>query len=870
MVMIITPEELKIILPTVGCECELHAIRFLVIRKNKIIFVGNEKVLSVFNSILNGIACAHDANHDPRTPAELKRIAAKENLSLTKKKKTSYIFEFITHPKNDAADIDHQFNSLTQIETNLIEYLLTYYHQTNYNLLPVKDWLKQFPKDQLSADADANHMHILLDYSIQNLQLSNIQKNSNNLHQIAQDVQRKLKHHVQFNFVVALGTRMGSMLVEMMGKNNNLSKYKENLDNILINIGEIKQCDISKEPFKTYLQDAEKHAEQLINKIAKKEKQISILLQSENNAENACIYIRSQARKNEIKNSDAESSDDPAHRKLIKLEGFFFILSMRILTETNYITLGPTETPKNKYPFFLKTQLSDLIDSLSENDKALLFAIQHTWSDKQKNDLLARIAGSHQALTVQYHMGEEKDFTVKDVIESALGWRNDRPNLCNWFPGASIKPLIPRPVEPEIKGLRSKKHKEPLQRVLLEYRHSKNKTLSNSLKEMKNMLNLSANFCKTTYLHKQRLDQLSQQEMVEYLMMPDEPAKEKASFVQMLNLYRPSILSEIRSIIPEEIENIEAYQQDLDEKNKTHFLSGERVDVNTNKAMELILSDESLNLKEKLQELILSSDTDLTLKQINYLYLLTSHSEHLSQDRKASVERILIELYSEKIFSHFKFPLESSQIQYVNYIMKFYPITNHILDVSEFFKLFKLFSKEYPTGFSVDARDHQKFTMLDHACQNGLSSLVDNLLAQGAKAITHNLIDSLSSGILTPELATRLIQAGANPTKSFYYLAKLENENSIVNMIKIVGEHVLRKAMNEYQDKPHVIEKLLNAYTAFKNEKLTTFSSDSTMVLRHSVTFVSTDSKEPNLPHADLSPLNPPKSAKKNRNNPHS
>ncbi len=840
MPMDITPDEFEIILPTVGFEGELHEIRFLVIKDNEITFVGNDVVLPVFDSTIHGVSCVQDVDNNERTPEELRKIENRNGFILERKNtKTSYIFEFITHPSSNEKKIEEQFSVLNQIELDLIESVFDSNLKKNNTLLPVKDWLRQYSTEQLSVSDDVNNMYVMLDYSRRNLKAVSKIKKFKYSEQVVKHIQEELKHHVQFNFVVALGTKMGSMLVSMMDTNNNdrLPELEDKLKKTNEQIDELKSYDIAKEPYKTAFQDYRNNADLIQKRIDRSKKQRSILLNAERYAENACEFIRHEVSKSEVKMTD--SSDDPAHRKLIKLEGLFFILSMRILTETNYLQLRQTETSKNKYPFFLKTQLSDLIDCLSENDKALLFSIQHTWGDKQKNELLAHIAGSHQALTVRYDMGDGKVFTVKDVIESTLGWRPDQPGLCDWFPGASIKPLNPRPVEPEVKGLRSKKHEQPLGRVLLEYRYSKTKTLSKSLKEMLKMLENSALFCKTTYLHKQRLSLESLDSMVQYLAKKDGLIEEKAEFVRMLKLYRPDVLDKLKIELPEIMREIHVYQQDLDNEIKMNPFSGEKVDKATKKAMEYIFSGKSLDdPKEMLKKILVDPDIDLTLKQINHLYFLLNRSEDLLENRKLITD-ILIELFREEIFLNFQFPFEPSQKKYLNHIMEFYPMAHVIPDVVEFIHLLNFFSNEYREGFDISAPDQKNGTMLDYACQMDVPHLIDNLLAKGAEAVTYNLIDVLNRGILTQELADKLIQAGADPIECFYFLARDHDVDLILKMANVLGEEMLISALSELQDEPQVEKMLREAVERCQNATLKRSS-----ILCQSATFFSTEQKK--------------------------
>lgn len=486
MSMRIDQKQITLIQPTVGYEGELIALKFVLLKEGQI--QCTKSILPIlFNRTIDGIECVTDKLAAPGFSVGLNEIASRKSCLLPIPINNPHIFEFVTPPANNTKLTNTQLDEIAHLETDLILYLIMQKKRhPEIELLCVADWIddynRRFPHDPLIGSKDTKIMHIVVDYSINQLAMTPLQEQtwhqSADLRQLAQDIQKSLDHNVQFNFVTALRKKMGSILVNIYEENNITHTWKKKIDSLEKEIEESKK---SGKPTESLITDIAK----LEFGIQTAEKEKNILLQAESNAEKACDFIRAELA---------------VHHKLAKLEGFFFLLSTRIITETTNLSLPSTTTDKNKYLFFLKTQLSDLIYSLSEKDRVLLEKM-NTWSDVQKNNLLAIIAGSKDVLKTNYSQVGQKDFTIKDVIESTLGWRdNDAPFLCNLFPGACTRTLEQHPFEPTLAGLRSKQ-KSPLRRILLEYRGSAYKTISESKIEMEKILNHSALLCKTTHLY---------------------------------------------------------------------------------------------------------------------------------------------------------------------------------------------------------------------------------------------------------------------------------------------------------------------------------------------------------------------------------
>ncbi len=527
----------------------------------------------------------------------------------------------------------------------------------------------------------------------------------------------------------------------------------------------------------------------------------AILCDAEVNAEKACQFIRNSQHdyeKHRIKN--------PIKQKLAKLEGFFFILSMRVLTEITFLPVSVNSSSKNKYFFYLKSPLSELIDGLSEKDKALLKFIKDHWSVDQRNELLSSIVGSSEALTVSYSVGKHV-FTVKDVIESALGWREDK--VCDLFPGFPVKKFDP-PYEPKTR-IRSKEHQFPIRRVLLEYRGSPHQTLQQSEREMKKILQLP--FCKTTFLDK------------------DDPLEEKLS----------SVVS-------------------LDESPE------QKIDRNVDEALKYVYQNPgATNLKEILTKMLDHDDRDISFKQINYLYLKIRDAKDIDADLKLSLEKILSEMYSDKVLTSFSFPVKDDEDQYLKYLKDRYAITKKIPQVIEFicFIEFMDFNKfeivlrrldhkiylEYvlKPGVNINEIDENKYSLLDHACDLGLKSIIDLLLRHGAKAKATDILLVAKTDIFSSHLIDQLIGAGANLGEAIVQCSHGNRKRLIDKIIKEVGDKKCEQAiLNFCQKNPddEYVKDYLEIYQNISPEVKTEKPIVAVSKTPHSVMFQAEQKKE--------------------------
>lgn len=627
---------------TVGFEGEVRTIKFVLVFDGQMKLAEGDMVLSIIQPTRAGVEIVQDNSVDPRFHQQLKGIAEEKELTL-QPMEGAHIFEFVTQPATHSNDLKKQFAEIAQMQSHLINYLIKQQKTNTSGLINVKEWIDayniSYPKEKLIPSADADNMFIALDYSIKLLNLTRSQP-------AADVIQKQLSHGVQFNFVAALGKNMGHKLVEIFDENNRIPDFKNHIDLMQKSIKKTTEMlatlkFTNKNEINSYIAKPLQEIKQAEEFLKALEIERTILLQAQINANKSCEYIKKQY-----------SSDNIfAQRKMNKLDGFFFILAMRMLTQTKYIPSSASS--KNKYLFFLKTQLADLIDSLSENDKLQLKKINSTWSRAQKNELLSLIAGSSEALTIGYKI-KGVDFTLKNVLESALGWGEKVSQLCNLFPGACIKTITP-PFEPTALGLHRKTSDKPLRRILLEYRASQMMTLRQSFQEMEKTLARAILFCKTTYLHKQN-------------------GRNQSTLFQ------------------KKWESSEVKQEDN--------LGSKPVEKNVNAAMGLIWSSKTDDLKELLQELVFDNDIDITLKQINYLFLRIQDSKIIAEARKEAVQTILKEFYFEKIVEHFKYPLQQSSEAYLKYVRERYAIINKIPKLKEYIGVLVSFSKIKPVDHS--------------------------------------------------------------------------------------------------------------------------------------------------------------------------
>lgn len=621
----INPQEITLLQAKAGWEGELSQIFFVLVEDGKITSSKHDAVLTIFGNTTNGVSCVNDNSNDKDYFSELKRVANNSGLTISSHFKDPHIFEFITSPNKDVAKLGKQFDEITRLETDLIYYILEQKRKNpNVNFICVGDWIKEYNENRCFTDKPlaspecVNSMYILVDYSI-----AKMKKFVNPMPegvpidnaQLAALIQKKLDHSVQYNFVAALGKKMGSVLVDIFDANNSIGNDIKQLKLIQKKMGqalvEVQKRGYTDSELNLEVKKFQEQIRYWHVIIDDKQKRKRLLYLAENNAEKTCQFIRENISEN---------------RKLAKLEGFFFLLSLRILTETSFVQ-STASTSKNKYLFYLKTKLSNLIHSLSENDKKLLHDIKG-WSPEQKNLLYIAIAGSAEALTVNFSKNKKESFTIKDVIESTLGWSQN--DICDFLPNAPTKP-IESTLEPSMPQIRSKKHPEELNRVLLEYRASARQNVATAEQEMLNTIFQATQLSKTTYLHKKDGTQLGL-----------------------------GLESEVKELANEEF-----------------------FEKNVNQALQLIKqcnpfpqkeTTKYKQIKSKLDAMLSHDERDITLKQINYVFVKLNSADVL-------INELLIELYSDKINNFFTFPLKTPDDRYYKYIQQRYALTSKVMPI---------------------------------------------------------------------------------------------------------------------------------------------------------------------------------------------
>lgn len=670
---------------SIGVEAELHKIHFIFIdpitQKVKSL---NNAVLSIIEPTVNGVEVVNDVMTVSNFYPSLKKIAAEEKLApLTKVHNKSYIFEFFTHPSKTPEHLERQFKEIVALETDLIRYL---FHikktDPNRNLLCVKEWIdKSYNANpehkEVKAGKESEKLFILIDFSIK--QLIGKISISEGLVIDPKKIQSSLPHYLQFNFVTALGKKMGTKLVSIFNENSCLEKYKKEREDKIAKNELLK----SKNLFDPEFEESLAETQRFIDRLKTKRK---ILRQAEKNAEKACNFIRS------IQNID---------RRLIKLEGFFFILAMRILTETTYISRG-IGCPKSKYLFFLKTQLSDLIYCLSRKDRDLLNDIDEHWSLENKDKLLAYIAGSQWVLTKEYKYNNITDciYTIEDVLKSALQWETIFSNACQWFQNASIK-SFEVPIEPN-----HIRRSSPLRRILLEYRGSKYLTLSDALTEANNIQQKAVSFCMTTYLYKKELDDVKPENVTKVIMQSDRTNSELFHLIEHIRFYNPSLLIDFVLRYPNILGTIHFYNQTGDSE---IVYPSENMDLNIQEGMSRILTfalnDSLEDLKDNLKEFLIDDNQyfidednkiDYQLNQLDRLYYYTENSEELSEENKVKVKFILNDLYYDVLFSLCKLPINLYDMEYINFIASEFNLSKKSARANKLFHFLKAFYKEFP------------------------------------------------------------------------------------------------------------------------------------------------------------------------------
>ncbi len=782
MRMRMTPEaSVALIQPTVGWEGELHQIVFAIITNKKVVSLSDDDPPSmIFEPTETGVYCVNDNSNENLNDClpVVKNVAKQKRLAVSSQFRGLHVLEFITSPTKKTDDLHTQFAEISRLEADLIQYIIQKKEKNELiELICIKDWMddynRRFKEAPLVGGNRTHEMYILVDHSLKKIKES--------VKKFSMDVQSQLKHAVQFNFVSALGKKMGSELISIYKMENEIEEYaafkeKKALEYTIISLKlEALQKQKNQE---ARIQEHQKQLSVIIEHkilLECREKQIHILQEAENNSEKICELIRHQSA---------------SERKLTKLTGFFFLLSMRIMTEVDFIPLWTASSIKNRYIYFLKTNLSDLIHSLSENDKKILQDMS-AWGDAEKQQLFVLIAGSSEALTVSFHINQTT-LTVKEVIESALGWEKNK--MCDLLPNSPTKP-IEMPLEPVDTQIRRETH---LRRILLENRSLSDKTIIESENEMKKMLYRAAGLSKTTYLQK-------------------------------------------KYEIPSESQTIEFKQTD----------TGTIIDNTIRKAMMLIdeyktgVFDE-INFKLQLSKIVFHSDKDITLKQINYLYLKMP-------DRNPAIDKIVTELYAEKIATFFPFPLKAEEKQYMEYVSSRYFLSKEIPDISEYLNFVKTFSIKFPNSFEValvnknhnvgliyrikpgvdiNSKVIEGKTELHYACQFGLKKLIDLLLQQRAVARSEDIVSCLDNEILTVDLVDKLMKAGADMGEALCRLAKEKDDDSIKKMIEIIGTEASSEAIQEYAYRPDV-----RAYYDYLQVFLTAEHKELPTPMSHSVMF---------------------------------
>ncbi len=228
---------------TVGFEGELHAIRLLLIDEDPVSGqkimgkTGSGEVLEIFPKTKNRIHCVTDTKVTSAVfRADIERIASLVGYDLSDISHSN-IFEFVTLPTDDLRELKDQFNEIVRIEKDLIHYILKQKKdKPRLELICVKSWIDdyndRYPDSPLPPSQDSSRMYILLKYSCKELIKEAQEKEDeqkNEISERADFIQNKLMHYVQYNFVMALDTKMGSQLIQVFEANSHIS---ENLNKI--------------------------------------------------------------------------------------------------------------------------------------------------------------------------------------------------------------------------------------------------------------------------------------------------------------------------------------------------------------------------------------------------------------------------------------------------------------------------------------------------------------------------------------------------------------------------------------------------------------------------------------------------------------
>lgn len=827
------PNALKKIKPTVGTEVEMKQIPIVLIdvephtQKKIISVVKGDTVLQIFNKTNNGIQGVQDARQiNASFKSEINEIA-NQSWYFKPSINSALILELFTPPTDNALQVSQQFQEIAQIETDLIHYLYKeFQNDQNIRFISLKAWIddynKRHPTNPLPSTDESERMYIPLVFSIKELIATFDEEKKpkgNDLFQTAQLTQESLLQRIQYNFSTALHGRMGSMLLELCETEQPQIEWEHQITICKQKILEFELLIKSNpDSYDEILLDIKKQNE-LLDFFQEKLRQYrlkkDILKISEINAQKACRLIQ------DFEKHNAESKKPD--RDLFKLEGFFFLLSMRFTTETSDLSPQGETTDKSKYLFFLKTKLSDLIYSLSQNDRLLLEDIgQNT---ELRLQILTLIAGSSEALTVRFGR-----FTALDLIESALQWRKDSRPICDRLPNAPLKPLIPPPIP---LGLHRKIESAPQRRILLEYRPYTNEPLLHAENNTKNMLERATEFCETAFSIKsidERL--LNKDTAAAYLKRTEISINEKSRFVQSLKVHHSAIYELLLNENSTELHHIAMHEskvtQEMQETERRFTL----IERNTDTAFHFISnlthfpsrgSTEYEELTNQLRRVLFHEDANQTLKQINFLFLKCQGSTSISPQIIKPLIEILMKFYTEQMMSMFPLPLKPHDTKRIQHIQKRYALTEKIPVVLEFLKFVRLFSNSHHDDFRVilkeqkhsllleyslnsfiiqninaTIQDAQSGTMLNRACKYGLVHLIPCLIAHGARAKTGDMVEAFNSTFLTQDMAEQLISAGADPNEFFGYYATLTNEVELTKITNLLGMPALEEAIRYY------------------------------------------------------------------------
>ncbi|GEM_PF-4421993 len=462
--------------PTAGIELELHQIFIAFLSKKSSAeqeqsgeinyeYKREPGAANVFH--LKGVTCTTDVTTEGITSnkalrddsklktsnGELVNIGfADKNFSLSNSRLAN-IFEFSTDPLSSPEEIDLAVKRIGIIEQSLAEYISVKVNE-GIDLINFATWAEDFNKThiaepdlQISLDLDGKEMYIIAKPSKDALP-----KKIPDMQQTAE-----LLHYPQFNFSASLETMAANKLENILSQEITTSVANKSLPKII---------------------SAENELKLLATLVAKDPSYADMVPLKEANLQKAKAPVDRLAQQQQILQSSGEASKktlDVIHQhvdkhneaspKLKKLQGFLFILSNYVTTETaKWPQLD--STPKNKYLFFVKHSVSDILKHcLSERDQTLLKDLIN--KPEAQDAIITELAGGKQNLNkIMYSYdsanSEKIDVSVRDFLMSSLGWKEENEKVCDKLPTAGK--ILP-PLEPE--GLRSKSQ---LSRIVLELR----------------------------------------------------------------------------------------------------------------------------------------------------------------------------------------------------------------------------------------------------------------------------------------------------------------------------------------------------------------------------------------------------------------